>query len=272
MLNRLPVLILAGLLCGATAARSGPGNGPEPPAPQAGTDTPPGYTVRNISAGTAQIKLAGASRIHLKGDGSLRSGKGGNTKVNGIHMEGCSRILVSDLQLSRWYCGVKCNNSDNVEFVRVTCTRNTQQGFLYTNGKQITMRFCEGSKTGGTRTSQHGCYFGCYQNGFTRDILVEDCSFFGSVLAEFQVNSETASKVAEGVMVRRTKVNNDKFAVNLLGVKGFQFEDGQIVSKKKAMSLDHPYGRSWPSTGRAVSNPVVGNVVEGTGSKLTKVP
>lgn len=240
MKRLVPLLLAAAALCGAAPGRSGQ---PEP-RPTAGDGAPPGYTIRPIGAGTATIKLSGANRIFLRGDGSLRQGRGGS--VNGIQLESCRDILVTDIQLSGWYCGVRANACSSIEFRNVLATKNRQQGWLLNNCSGAVLKGCEGSKTGGTSKSQHGFYAGNWQGGKTADIVVEDSIFYGSKLAEFQVNSESASAAAKGIVLRRCKITNDTFSCNFLGA-GVTLDGCQVTSKKKALTAAQPYGRNWPS-------------------------
>jgi hypothetical protein len=246
---------------------------PAPPEPPAPSPSPyvveDGYTVRPISTGTATIKLSGADRIWLKGDGSRRVGKGGvSSGPNGIQLEGCTRIRVSNITLTNWFQGIRANNSSDLEFLQVVCTKNTRQGFLLNNCKRVLLRQCEGSKTSGNKYSQHGFYAGNYGGGNTDSVTVEDSSFFGSVLAEFQINAESASKKATNITLDRVSVTNDVFATNFLSAD-VKLVDTKITSKKKAISAARSYGRSWPTyVTKTGETRIIGNVVTSGGSTV----
>jgi hypothetical protein len=256
----LPFLAL-GLLLPPAAA--GPGNGPEPAETKAGDETPPGYQVRLIGAGKDRIKLAGASRIHLKGNGGRRAG---SSNLNGLQLENCSSILVSDLVFSGWYQGIRLNGCKNIEFRNVTCELNRQQGWLANNSSGITLRHCTGSRT----RVQHSFYSGC-NGGKTADILIEDSSFFNSALAEVQVNAESGTSAAQRITLRRVKITNPTFSLNLLGAQQVVLDGCTIKSDKKAVSADRPYGRSWVSEATCIGGTTLtGKVYVGKGSSVKR--
>ena len=232
-MRRWLALIALGLALPALAGA------PPPPPPAGGAETPPGYTVRPIGAGSQTIKLAGATRIHLRGDGSLRQGR---PNLNGIQLESCSQIYITDIQLTNWYQAIRLNGCKGVTFERVVCSKNKQQGWLANDSSGIILRHCVGEKT----AVQHSFYSGCTR-GRTADILLEDSSFSNSALAEVQVNAESGTAAAQRITIRRCRITNTAFCLNLLGSQAVTIEDSTIKSVKKSLSADRPYGRSWVS-------------------------
>lgn len=229
------LLAAAGLVATGGSTRAGQ---PEAQPAQAGDETPPGYTVRNISAGSSPIKLSGAVKIHLKGDGSTRQGK---SNLNGIQLENCSQILVTRIKLTNWYQAIRANGSKGLEFRDVVCSLNRQQGWLLNNCSAVVLRHCTGEKT----RVQHSFYAGNFGGGKSFNFLLEDSSFSNSALAEVQWNAESGSAAAQDITLRRVTIDNPSFALNLLSAQNVNLENCTVKSRKKSISADRAYGRSW---------------------------
>ncbi len=105
----------------------------------------------------------------------------------------------------------------------------------------------------------------------TADILLEDSVFWNSALAEVQCNAESGSAPAQRFVIRRCKITNPSFAVNMLGAQSVVIEASQIKSDRKSISADRPYGRPWPSSIALTGGTTcVGKMYVGNGSKVVK--